>query len=231
MRKTQTYHQHVVESTNNKKTGPCAGSYRKVGDTCPPDCPLLKIVNKQTGEEEDGPCYAQKGYHMNIQQNGSVEYYDTFGKSNGASDFRHCFSGDAFKQTPSGRAVLDRDYVSDMLKFHRQTPFTAGWTYTHRAESWDKAGFGPASWPENFKCLASCHTTAQAERYQSKGWNTARVIQTPQDVAANEELCPYDLAKYNGKPTDNINCMKCRKCFATSDSNIAFVQLGNKRDK
>jgi hypothetical protein len=229
VRKTQTYHQHVVESTNNVKTGPVAGSYRKVGDTSPPDCPLLHIIDKKTGKKKKGKCYTYQ-YHVSIQQGKSVEYFDTFGKSNGNPNFRHLMSGDAFKKTPSGRAVLDREYVGDMLTFHRQTPYTAGWTYTHRAESCDKAGFGPKSWPENFKCLASVHNIRQAEHFQAKGWNTARVIQTPQEVAENEELCPYDLAKYNGKKP-STNCVKCRKCFATSDSNIAFVQLGNKRDK
>ena len=67
-----------------------------------------------------------------------------------------------------------------------------------------------------------------AKKYQSAGWRTARIIQTPDEVAPNESLCPVDVAKYNRKEP-STNCAKCRKCFAGGSDNIAFVQLGNKK--
>lgn len=216
MKKKPHYPLHVMESTGNAKLGPIAATYRPVGPTCPP-CGAAEI------------CYAKRG-HVGIWQRRSKLKQDSFGKLNGAPFVRHEVSGDSFKTTANGKQILDRSYVTDKINYHRSNPWCSGFGYTHRAESWDSAGLGPQTWPENFVTLASCETLEDAKKYQSTGWRTARIIQTPQDVAPNESLCPVDVAKYNRKEA-STNCAKCRKCFAGGSDNIAFVQLGNKRDK
>lgn len=126
----------------------------------------------------------------------------------------------------SVRPVLDRRYIRAKLSFSRRYPHIPAWGYTHAADLWTDAGYGPESWPANFTTLASCHTRKQARRYQRAGWRTARVAELGDIDPAkdgNETVCPNDRQKAKGHPNP-LNCAQCQLCWPGDNKpNIVFL--------
>tara|TARA_R110002020_G_scaffold359183_1_gene571881 strand:+ start:478 stop:1164 length:687 start_codon:yes stop_codon:yes gene_type:complete len=217
----------VTTSGGNRKLGACvASTARRVGTTCPGGCALLP----HNAGPDDPVCYAHKGlmrFHPKmIEKHGVESTAGALQKANGVPLIRHLTGGDWLRPTSDGRRVVDRDHARDVIKWHgqRSQRYTLGWSYTHAPEQLDRAGFGPSSWPANLSILASVDTIDKARELQSKGWHTARVVETPKHKARNETLCPYDLAKHNGKDPD-VTCASCRLCLPGQNKNIAFVAL------
>ena len=201
----------VIANSQNSKTGPCATTYGTTGDTCPPDCPLL-----------GNGCYAERG-RVALHNRKAQQHADNLAKMNGAPLVRWDTSGDSFRKTKAGKTVLDKEYVRGKMSYHRFYKYSIGWGYTHRWESWDKAELGPQAWPANFSTLASVESVAEMQAAQSAGWRTARVIDDVSEKSKTETLCPFDLAKRQGKKT-SINCGNCRLCFPGKPNNIAFLK-------
>ena len=203
----------TVANGNNSKLGAgVATTYRPVGLTCPPTCPLL-----------GNGCYAQRG-HVNIHARQSAKDFDELQKLAGNTLVRHLVSGDWLKPTANGGRIVDRALLRGVIALHRAATWLTGWGYTHAAEKLDAAGLGPESWPKNLTILASCHTTEQKAAHNARGWATARVIDQPHERLPDETLCPVDAAKHAGKKA-KTTCARCRKCFDGSNSNIAFLKF------
>jgi hypothetical protein len=203
----------VVTNGENAKMGLGVGTtYRPVGDTCPPDCGLLKL------------CYAKRG-NVNIHQQHSKHDDHDLMKLGGNTLVRHLVSGDWLKTIANGRKILDRALVAGVIALHEKCPWLTGWGYTHAIERFDKAGITPASLPNNFHLLASCDTAEQKAQANANGWRTARVIDELTDKQPDEFVCPVDAAKRKGIPQERrTNCALCKACFAT-DKNIAFLKF------
>jgi hypothetical protein len=198
----------VVPNSGNAKLGPgVAATYRPVGETCPQDCTLL-----------GNGCYAQRA-RVNIAQRRSAYETATLDKAAGAPLIRHHVSGDAFRADK-----LDRGYVRSLFSWHKRAAqkHTIGWTYTHRAQDWTDAGYGPETHPEKLAVLASCADKKTARSLRKIGWRTARVSEK-RDADKGEVYCPYDFAKDSGT-APKTNCAKCRKCFP-GGPNIVFLKF------
>jgi len=221
----------VTVKSANIKLGPGVVSTRRhVGPTCPPDCPLLPILNKRTNlpmPGKKGQCYATRGNMlMTLHHVGNVTDDAPLEKANGSPLIRHLTAGDWLKPTKDGKRVVDRDFCRSVFQWHERPSqrFTVGWGYTHAPDRLRAAGFGPEHQPSNLQIMASCHSVEDARRFQSDGWRTARVIATPADKAKGETLCPYDLAKYNGTKSP-VTCSNCRLCMPGANKNIAFIKF------
>ena len=203
----------VVANGNNSKLGPgVATTYRPVGPTCPPDCPMASA------------CYAKRG-RVAISARRSEGRTDSLRSATGNTLIRHVVSGDWFRPAKDGRKIVDRSLLAEAIETHTQAPWLTGWGYTHGAERLDRAGFGPQSWPANFRILASCETEERKEALNAAGWQTARVIEETADKTADETLCPVDAQKRAGLPAENrTTCARCRKCF-DGNQNIAFLKF------
>lgn len=203
----------VSAHSQNRKLGPgVAATYRKVGKTCPPSCPLL-----------NNGCYAQRG-HTTFVERRAERTDDSLDKARGVGFIRHLVSGDWLKPTADDRRVVDRELLREVCSWHRQRSqrFTIGWGYTHAADRLKAAGFGPEHMPPNLQILASCDSKDEAKRLQDDGWRTARVT-SEMDAEPGEAYCPVDLAKKQKKECEQ-NCMTCRLCFG-SEQNIVFLKF------
>ena len=203
----------VSAHSQNRKLGPgVAATYRKVGATCPSDCPLL-----------NAGCYAQRGHTVFVERRAG-KINDSLEKANGVGFIRHLVSGDWMKETTDGRKVVDRGLLRRVIAWHkkRKQRFTIGWGYTHAAKRLMKAGFGPKQMPHNLEILASCSSVEEAKDLQDDGWRTARVTKKL-DAQPGESYCPVDLAKKQKKDCSET-CMTCRLCFA-SETNIVFLKF------
>ena len=222
----------VVKQSDNKKISSefqkASATYGRIGppgdpeSTCPNDCPLRQVIDPETGKKTT-PCYGQRG-RCNRHQETAAAKESSLLELIGAPFVRHHVTGDAFKQTKDGRSVLDLEKVRAMLDFHRVSKNSRGWNYTHRFTAWEKAGFGPDAWPENFVTLASVHDLKTKAAANALGWLTARVIDKPEDATADEFLCPVDLAKYK-RQKPKTNCVTCQKCLPGANRNIAFIKF------
>ena len=203
----------VVPNGANSKLGPgVATTYRPVGPTCPPGCALASA------------CYAKRG-RVAIQAKRSEGRTDRLWAAAGNTLIRHVVSGDWFKPAKDGRKIVDRALLTEAIETHTQAPWLTGWGYSHAAERLQRAGFGPDSWPSNFRILASCETAEHKELLNADGWQTARVIEEIEDKLPDEKLCPVDAQKRGGVPKEwRTTCAICRKCFDT-DRNIAFLKF------
>ena len=216
----------VVPNSGAAKLGlGVAATYRPVGETCPQDCTLLhkrndagEVQYDDAGKPLSGGCYAQRA-RVNLAQRRSAHETATLDKAAGAPLIRHHVSGDAFR-----RDKLDKMYVRSLFAWHKRSSqrHTIGWTYTHRAQDWTDAGYGPETHPEQIAVLASCADKKTARSLRKIGWRTARVSEE-RDAEKCEEYCPYDLAKDAGV-VPKTNCAKCRKCFP-GGPNIVFLKF------
>jgi hypothetical protein len=203
----------AVPNGNNAKLGAgVATTYRPVGLTCPPTCPLL-----------GNGCYAQRG-RVNMHAERSASDNDELQTLAGNTLVRHLVSGDWLKPAANGRRVVDRALLRAVISLHKAAKWLTGWGYSHAAEQLHAAGFGPDAWPKNFTILASCHTAEEKAAHNGRGWATARVIDEPSDRLPDEVLCPVDAAKHTGKPA-STTCARCRKCFDGENRNIAFLKF------
>lgn len=202
----------VPNGANSKLGAGVATTYRPVGITCPSSCPLL-----------NNGCYAQRG---RVQIHAKQSQHDNWElrKLAGNTLVRHLVSGDWLKTTKAGRKVVYRALLDGVIALHRACSWLTGWGYTHAAEQLDAAGFGPKSWPANFKILASCHSIEAKAEHNARGWNTARVIDQPRERLGDEYLCPVDASKHAGKP-QTTTCNRCRACFDNRNRNIAFLKI------
>jgi hypothetical protein len=203
----------VIPNGNNAKLGPgVATTYRPVGPTCPPDCAIAAV------------CYAKRG-RVAIHADRSEGRRDALRKAAGNTLIRHLVSGDWFREAADGRKLVDRNMLTEAIELHTQCPWLTGWGYTHGAERLHRAGFGPGSWPANFRILASCETEERRAKLKQYGWQTARVITDKCQKAPDEFLCPVDSQKRAKVPANQrTTCARCRRCF-NSDSDIAFLQF------
>ena len=205
----------VTPNGYNRKLGPgVATTYRPVGLTCPPTCPLL-----------GNGCYAQRG-NVNIHAKRAASKRDELRKAAGNQLIRHLVSGDWLKPTADGRRIVDRELLRETIALHKSVPWLTGWGYTHAAERLAAAGFGPDAMPSNLRILASCESLEAKYRHNAQGWATARVIDEPSERQPDEFLCPVDAQKRKGLPQDQrTNCTRCRKCFQSEPVNIAFLKF------
>lgn len=203
----------VTVNGANRKLGPgVATTYRPVGPSCPPDCPM------------SDECYAKRG-HVTIHATRSEGRSDPLRKAAGATLLRHVVSGDWFKTAVDGRKLVDRQLLAEAVKVHTEAPWLTGWGYTHGAERLQRAGYGPGTWPENFRILASCDSPEEKAKLNKAGWQTARVIAEKGDCLPDEKLCPYDAAKRTRVPAVyRTTCAQCRACFV-GKQNIAFLKF------
>jgi len=195
----------VVENSANAKLGPgvCA-TYRPVGISCP-KCGIAHI------------CYAQRG-HVALIARRSAKRADNMLRLSGAPLVRHVVSGDWFRRDSLGRARLDREYVRDVVRFHRLNPRTIGWGYTHGWRQWPESV--RAAIPRNMTILASVDSLEEAQAAQASGWRTARTTDDLSTKQANEVVCPVDRDKQRGKPP-STTCAQCRLCWE-SRKNVLF---------
>ena len=202
-------HTITMRQSGNRKLGGMAATYRPVGATCPQSCPLL-----------NNGCYAQRAF-AGIAQGRAMKSRGLTTDFHGVDIVRWNVSGDVYTNDH-----LDTGYVHDMVQFHRDHPETEGYTYCHRAEDLIMAGMGPSTWPGNFTILASCDSLEDRELYKDLGFKTARTVSSPDEVAAGEVLCPYDMFKHRGYQLSEIptNCRKCKLCFR-GERDIAFVKF------
>lgn len=229
----------VTPLSGNQKIGPVAATYRAVGPTCPPDCPLLPR-RLQEGAAKRAPgarCYAGRGHTASVATRAgdgpSRDYLADLRRADGAPLIRHLVSGDWLR--PAGdhprRRVVDRELLRAVVAWHREPSqrYTIGWGYTHGPRRLEAAGFGPGTWPAGLEILASCHTKAEAADLQRDGWRTARVAANKSGLAAGEVYCPYDLAKHEGRPAAaRTTCAACRLCMPGGDGcnpNIVFLEI------
>lgn len=203
----------VVACGDNSKLGSgVATTYRPVGPTCPPDCAMA------------AHCYAKRG-HVRMCAKQSETREDPLRKAAGNTLLRHVVSGDWFKTGKDGRKLVDRALLAEAIELHIQAPWLTGWGYTHGADRIARAGFGPETWPTNFRILASCQAPGDKERLNEDGWQTARVIEDYRDRMRGELLCPVDAQKRAGTPKENrTTCARCKACF-DSGQNIAFLRF------
>jgi hypothetical protein len=204
----------VVSNGNNAKLGPGVGTtYRPVGITCPPSCPLL-----------GNGCYAQRG-HVGIHATKSADDNGDLMALAGNTLARHLVSGDWLKTLANGRKTLDKAFVRAVIALHKKAPWLTGWGYTHAAAEWRKAGITPKDLPSNLHILASCDSADEKAAHNANGWRTARVINEATERQADEFLCPVDAQKRKGVPAEKrTTCARCKACFA-ADKNIAFLKF------
>lgn len=201
----------VTPNGNNAKLGAgVATTYRPVGITCPRSCPLL-----------NNGCYAQRG-RVAIHAQRAANQNGELRKLAGNTLVRHLVAGDWLRPTKDGRRrIVDRNLLKDVIALHTSAPWLTGWGYTHAAEQLHRAGFVPASLPDNLRILASCDSAEEKAEHNSRGWATARVIDQP-----DEFLCPVDAQKRRGVPAEKrTTCARCRKCFDGEPKNIAFLKF------
>ena len=172
----------VSTAGGNAKVGPCvANTYREVGQTCPAECTLKDI------------CYAAKGRCNMVQLRAGRLDPETqpLEQASSVPLIRHLTSGDCYT-TKGKRTYVDKDFVEHLIEWHNRPSqrYTIGWGYTHGAERLQAAGYGPDAFPANLTMLASCEDLPRAKRLQAAGWQTARVIDEPEEKQPNETLCP-----------------------------------------
>ena len=202
----------VKRNSADRKLGGMSATYRVVGPTCPPGCPLL-----------GNGCYAQRGYvdlvaRRHVPATGDLDY------AAGIDLVRHLVSGDWFRRWGK-HTRLDRALVRRVIEWHKANPRTQGFSYTHDWRAFTRAGLGPRAWPSSFRILASVHTSAAAQQARRSGWQTARVIDRPDDREAGEILCPYDLSKYLKRQPIKVTCRTCRACFDGYRRPMAFLKI------
>lgn len=223
------YPLHVVPSSMNAKVGPCATTYRPVGDsaedegTCPSCCPHLK----------SGECYTFKG-KANLWQRRSAMKADKMAAlvSKGAMFIRFLTTGDWFKRNPDAPKgySVDLEHADDAVTVCRDNPKVDAWSYCHDIMQWvaDTGLFPKAgNMPKNFHLLASCEDLEMKAFAIAHGFKTARVIDTEADRAEDEIFCPYDRALHHGKTGAQIKvkCVNCQLCWkAPEGKNIAFLK-------
>ena len=170
-------------------------------------------------------CYAKRG-RVAIQARRSEGRSDALRTAAGNTLVRHVVSGDWFRDGADGRKLVDRALLAEAIQLHDDAPWLVGWGYTHGAERIARAGFGPESWPANFRILASCEYITEKEILNEDGWQTARVIEETGDKLPDEKLCPVDAQKRAGVPKEKrTTCARCRACFDGKDRNIAFLRF------
>lgn len=204
----------VVANGANAKLGPgVATTYRPVGPTCPPSCPMAQH------------CYAKR-CRVALAAKRSEARTDDLRSAAGNTLIRHVVSGDWFNEGADGRKLVDRAILTEAIELHTDAPWLTGWGYSHGAERLQRAGFGPDSWPRNFRILASCQAVDHKEQLNADGWQTARVIDEKADKLPDEVLCPVDAQKRAKVPAEKrTTCARCRKCFDGKDRNIAFLRF------
>lgn len=204
----------VTPNGNNGKLGPgVATTYRPVGPTCPPDCAMASA------------CYANRG-RVAIHAKRSEGRTDALRAAAANTLVRHVVSGDWFREGADGRKLVDSQLLLEAIELHESCPWLTGWGYTHGADRLYRAGFGPESWPVNFRILASCQDADEKERLNKDGWQTARVIEEKTDKLPDESLCPADTQKRAGIPKEQrTTCARCRMCFDGKNRNIAFLRF------
>ena len=220
------YQLHVVPSSENSKVGPCATTYRPVGDsakgegTCPSGCPHLGKA-----------CYTRKG-KTNLWQARSASKFDSMDKltSKGAQFIRFLTSGDWFKTDPTAPKgySTDLEHAEDAIRVCRQNPRVTGWSYCHDIKQFvadTGYSYNARNLPANFHLLASCEDLDVKAWAIAYGFKTARVIKTMADKTKDEVFCPYDKAKHLGKKQAEIKirCVNCRLCWE-GPHNIAFLE-------
>lgn len=163
----------------NAKLGKDVATYsRRVGTTCPKDCPFLN------GQISDGRvipprlrCYAEK------IQNRWTSVREAWSRDRPA-DFvevlaRELHQADLFRLHVGGdfmlNDVLDRDYLSDILRALRKARRAGwigkAWVYTH---AWRLLGpYRERLESVGLVCYASCHTLSEYWAAKGAGWLVA----------------------------------------------------------
>ena len=206
----------VVNSGNQKLGSGGSVTYRAVGPTCPPSCPLL-----------GAGCYAQRGrvnIHSIKARRRRINPADEVAKLDGAPRVRWDVSGDNFEGS-SGE--VDHDYIGAKYDWHARNLGAISLGYTHDARALTAAGYGPETHPTGFNFLASTESRRDARELREEGWRTARVVaseSTQRDEV--EHLCPVDLAKHRGEKVDT-DCAKCRLCWGPEhqEKSIVFIKF------
>lgn len=157
-------------------------------------------------------CYAQKG-HVGIQQKHSVGEFSELTKAAGAGMLRHHVSGDFMRESEDG-AVLDIDYLLDVIVFHVMFPHVKGWVYTHAIREIVEAGFTPADIPDNLAMLASCDNADDYVFAKKHGWRTASVTEDGKPTHFGEVSCLHD--------TRHMKCSQCKICLPNRKADIVF---------
>lgn len=216
----------ITPKTQNVKLGDgVATTYRPVGDaskgngTCPGSCPHLP--------ENGGGCYTRK-FLVNRQQKLARERHDDLDRLllKGSKLVRLHTSGDFFMSDDNGDYILDTEYLETVIEWSRANSDVKVWTYTHDVRKMIEAGFSykANSFPENLHIVASVETPVEQIIARDNGFRTAKVIDTVEDKANHQTLCPYDLALSQGvKP--KTTCATCTLCFNPEHKkDIAFIK-------
>lgn len=222
------YPLHVVPSSENSKVGPCATTYRPVGDsakgegTCPSCCPHL-----------NAGCYTYKG-KTRLWATRSANTFNSMSKvtSKAMRFIRFLTAGDWMKHDPGSDTgySVDLEHANDAVMVCRVNPWATAWSYCHDIKQWVKdTGLFPAAgnMPKNFHLLASCEDQAMKDFAIAHGFKTARVITSESERAEDEIFCPYDRALHHGKTNREIKvrCVTCQLCWkAPEGKNIAFLK-------
>ena|SRR3990167_10224170 len=200
----------IVTNSQNRKLGDTViSTYRQVGATCPSSCALL-----------GKGCYAQKGF-TRISSDRSANSNDSFDLINksGKTLVRHHVSGDVFKDNQ-----IDKEYISNLINFHKNNKNKIGWLYTHDIKAWVKAGFSSEKIPDNLTVIASCDNQEQIDYATKNNFRYSRVT-TEKKLNQNEKLCPFDAALQSKKIDDiKVNCQSCGLCFKQNKTNIVFLK-------
>ena len=108
-------------------------------------------------------------------------------------------------------------YLAKLIAIAKAWPLTKVYGYTHfPARVWAEAVRELA--PPNFVLYESI---SEKPAVPATCWRTARVVDVIDDVASDEYVCPYDLAKMLGHKRIKVTCDTCMAC-PKGDKNIVF---------
>ena len=95
--------------------------------------------------------------------------------------------------------------------------------YTHQALDYDCDAWRGI-------LMASCQDLTSAQKLQSAGWYTARVISDISERQPNEIICPALLQTKDQRAVNPITCNNCHKCDGKT-CNVCFVVHGTAAKK
>jgi hypothetical protein len=187
-------------------------TYRAVGPTCPPDCPLL-----------GNGCYAQ---------NGKVSWQakDRYSEDDGAVFLRELGrlpQGAIVRLHVSGDVMLDGEldtaYLQALIDGAAARPDLLFFGYTHAWRHIDRERW---VFPPNLVINASCDSEDDAHTARAWGWDVTTVV--PSDTAwrrsGDTVICPNQ--------TVGLSCYECKLCMQPDRKlSVAFKAHGTQTRK
>lgn len=222
----------------NDKIGPVLTESRETGPTCPSTCPLKALLPDQADPlPEDqramrGSCYSFKlGRRRTSVQTGMAER-DLARKANrsawvrsrvkawrkeGGRPVRFLVHGDMVDPDRPDR--IDLVWATDVVRAARQVKGFRGWGYTHTWRMADARRVRDLFKRVGITMWASVHNYEEAFMASARGWNVARISETPKanysgprahaaaDLTRRPAIvCPEQIGS-------KADCLSCGFCY------------------